>query len=48
MSAYEELFRALNQAGVRYVVVGGLAVVLQGYARDIEQLERILEARGGD
>jgi len=27
------LFRALNTADVRYVVVGGLAVVLHGYAR---------------
>jgi hypothetical protein len=29
----EELFQALNTAGVRYVVVGGLAVNLQGHAR---------------
>lgn len=33
MSAYEQLFRALNDAGIRYVVVGGLAVVLHGHAR---------------
>jgi predicted nucleotidyltransferase len=30
---YEPLFQALNRAGVRYVVVGGLATVLHGYAR---------------
>ncbi|MBI1950153.1 MAG: hypothetical protein HYS34_02165 [Acidobacteria bacterium] len=33
MAIFEPLFKALNDAGVRYVVVGGLAVVLHGYAR---------------
>ena len=33
MSFFEPLFQALNEAGVRYVVVGGLATVLHGYAR---------------
>lgn len=33
MSILEPLFRSLNDAEVRYVVVGGLAVVLHGYAR---------------
>lgn len=33
MAVYEPLFKALNDAGVRYVIVGGLAVVLQGHAR---------------
>jgi predicted nucleotidyltransferase len=33
MALFEPLFRALNDAGVRYVVVGGLAVVLHGHAR---------------
>jgi hypothetical protein len=30
---FETLFAALNDAGVRYVVVGGVAVVLHGHAR---------------
>lgn len=30
---FERVFDALGAAGVRYVVVGGVAVVLQGYAR---------------
>jgi hypothetical protein len=30
---YEPIFQALNAAGVRYVVIGGLATVLHGYAR---------------
>lgn len=33
MSNYERIFRALNEAEVRYVVVGGLAAVLHGHAR---------------
>src|SRR3954454_386188 len=33
MSLFEPLFAALNAGGVRYVVVGGLATVLHGYAR---------------
>jgi predicted nucleotidyltransferase len=33
MALFDPLFKALNDAGVRYVVVGGLAVVLQGHAR---------------
>ncbi|OGR91725.1 MAG: hypothetical protein A2V88_09150 [Elusimicrobia bacterium RBG_16_66_12] len=33
MALFEPIFDALNRAGVRYVVVGGLATVLHGYAR---------------
>ena len=33
MSVFEPVFQALNKAGARYVVVGGLATVLHGYAR---------------
>jgi hypothetical protein len=33
MGLFVPLFKALNDAGVRHVVVGGLAVVLDGHAR---------------
>jgi len=33
VSLFEPIFLALNDAGARYVVVGGLATVLHGYAR---------------
>lgn len=33
MSIYLPLFKALNDADVKYVVVGGFATVLHGYAR---------------
>ena len=33
MTAYGELFRALHDSGARFVVVGGVAVVMHGHAR---------------
>jgi len=33
MGLFEPVFDALNERGVRYVVVGGVAVVLHGHAR---------------
>ncbi len=33
MPLFEPIFRVLDDAGVRYVAVGGVAVVLHGYAR---------------
>ena len=33
MALYEPVFEALNQRDVRYVVVGGVAVLLHGFAR---------------
>lgn len=33
MALFEPIFEALNAAGVRYVVVGGVAVVLHGHPR---------------
>jgi len=33
VSVFEPIFQTLNAAGIRYVVVGGLATVLHGYAR---------------
>lgn len=33
MSVYEPIFEILNAAGARYVVVGGVATLLHGYAR---------------
>jgi predicted nucleotidyltransferase len=33
VTVYEPIFKILNAAGVRYVVVGGVATLLHGYAR---------------
>ena len=39
MFLFEEVFRALNKAKVKYVVIGGIAVVLHGYRRFTEDLD---------
>ena len=43
MSLYAPLFRALNAAGIRYVVVGGVATVLHGHARLTADVDMILD-----
>ncbi len=39
----ERVFDALNRAGVRYLVVGGVAVVLHGHLRTTHDLDLVLE-----
>ena len=39
----EPIFDALNRADVRYVVVGGLATVLHGYARLTADVDLIVD-----
>ena len=39
MGFYEELFRALEEAKIRYLVVGGVAVVLHGFVRATADLD---------
>ena len=43
MSLYEPLFQALNATQARYVVVGGVAMVLQGYARLTADIDLIID-----
>jgi hypothetical protein len=43
MAIFAPLFRALNDAGVRYVVVGGLAVVLHGHARLTADVDLVVD-----
>lgn len=43
MRFYEETIRALNEADVRYVVVGGLAVILHGHIRHTFDLDLIVD-----
>jgi hypothetical protein len=40
---FEPLFRALNEAEARYVVVGGVATVLHGYARFTADLDLMID-----
>jgi hypothetical protein len=39
---YEDVFRALNKAKVKYAVAGGVAVVLHGYVRFTADLDLII------
>jgi hypothetical protein len=43
MSLFEPVFLALNNAEVRYVVVGGLATVLHGYARLTADIDLVVD-----
>ncbi len=45
MLLYEPLFRALNASEARYVVVGGVATVLHGYARLTADIDLITEGQ---
>jgi predicted nucleotidyltransferase len=40
---FEVVFRALNASGVRYLVAGGVAVVLHGYTRLTEDLDLVVD-----
>ena len=42
MNHYVDLFKTLNKSGIRYVVVGGLAVVLHGVSRFTEDVDLIV------
>ena len=43
MGLFEPLFRSLNETGVRYVVVGGVATVLHGHARLTADVDLIVD-----
>jgi hypothetical protein len=43
VALFEPIFEALNAAGVRYVVVGGVATVLQGFARFTADVDLIVD-----
>ena len=44
----ERVVRALNEAGVRYLVVGGLAVVAHGHARYTGDVDLVLDLDPGN
>lgn len=43
MPIFDPMFRSLNEAGVRYVIVGGLAVVLHGHRRLTADLDLVID-----
>lgn len=48
VSSFEPIFAALDDAGLRYVVVGGLAVVLHGYARLTADIDLAVDLSPGE
>lgn len=42
MNPYRAIFQALNESGIRYIVVGGVAVNLHGYSRFTGDLDLLL------
>ena len=43
MSLFAPIFQSLNEAGARYVVVGGFATVMHGYARLTADIDVIVD-----
>jgi phage replication-related protein YjqB (UPF0714/DUF867 family) len=39
---FKELLRSLNENGVRYLLIGGYAVVLHGYVRNTNDLDIVV------
>jgi len=48
MNPYHALFQALNDAGIRYLVVGGMAVNLHGYSRFTGDVDILLALDSGN
>jgi hypothetical protein len=42
-SSIKAIFRSLHEAGARYIVVGGLAVIEHGYLRQTKDLDLVIE-----
>ena len=43
MSLYLPLFKALNEAEVQYIVVGGIATILHGYVRATSDIDLVVD-----
>jgi hypothetical protein len=43
LASFEAIVRALNEAGVRYLVAGGLAVNAQGYLRFTKDADVVIQ-----
>ena len=43
--SFEKLLVLLAEAGVRFIVVGGVAVTLQGYVRLTEDVDLLLDSK---
>lgn len=48
LTSLEAITRALDEAGVRFLVVGGLAVIAHGYGRQTQDLEIVVRLQPED
>ena len=42
-ASFETIVQALNEAGVQYIVVGGMAVIAHGYMRATHDVDIVVE-----
>ena len=47
LDSIERIARALNDGEVRFIVVGGLAVVAHGYGRQTQDLDLVIQLEPG-
>lgn len=43
VASFEAVVRALNEAGVRFIVVGGIAVIAHGYGRATRDVDLVIQ-----
>ncbi|MDH5447286.1 MAG: nucleotidyl transferase AbiEii/AbiGii toxin family protein [Gammaproteobacteria bacterium] len=48
MSLYLPLFKALNEADVQYIVVGGIATILHGYVRATADVDLVIDLQADE
>lgn len=48
LASAQAIFRALDEAGVRYLVAGGLAVNAHGYLRFTQDVDLVLQLESGN
>lgn len=47
VASFEAIVRALNEAGVRFIVVGGIAVIAHGYGRNTRDVDLVIQLQPG-
>src|SRR2546430_17440325 len=47
VASFEAVVRGLNDAGVRFIVVGGIAVIAHGYGRNTRDVDLVIQLKPG-
>src|SRR4051812_35973788 len=48
IESFEAVVHALNEAGVRFIVVGGIAVITHGYGRSTQDIDFVIPLQADD